>query len=298
MFQRRQPQRSRSPLYSRHSSGGWRHLRRLALGLALLGAGLAFCAYLPADRAVSTASAEPQAPTVPPAGGQAAPTAPSQLDEPLRLVVAAAQSYQQVRDYSCTLIKQERIKGVLPPENVILMKFRQQPFSVYMRWSAPKEFVGQEVCYVHGKNNNMMRVHSPVGLGKLVGFVSISPRDPRALEHSKHTITEAGIGNLIGQIYQEWTRVRQRAKVVVRIAEYQYDRKPCSRVEVIYQEKGPQDYCCRVVVYFDKQNHLPVRMECYDWPRAGGPPDGDLLESFSYANLQLNVGINDAHFNY
>jgi hypothetical protein len=267
------------------------------LALALLGTALAVSAYLPVGNSVPTAVAEPQAPYVPPAGGQAAQGAPSPIDEPLRLVAAAAQSYQQVRDYTCTLIKQERIKGVLLPENVMLMKFRQQPFSVYMRWSAPQQFVGQEVCYVHGKNKNMMRVRS-TGILKTFGFVSISPQDPRALEHSKHTITEAGLGNLIGQMQQEWTRVRQRAKIQVRLAEYQYDRKPCTRAEIIYQERQAQDYCYRAVVYFDKQNHLPVRMECYDWPRAGGPPDGDLLESFSYANLQLNVGLNDAHFNY
>ena len=30
------------------------------------------------------------------------------------------------------------------------------------------------------------------------------------------------------------------------------------------------------------KNKLPVRMECYDWPRQGGPPEGEMLECFSY----------------
>jgi hypothetical protein len=235
------------------------------------------------------------------APGPATQPAPAQgpanpMDEPVRLLTEAARAYQQVRDYSCTLVKQERVKGRLQEENVIQLKFRQQPFSVYMRWLGPKGFAGQEVAYVQGKNNNMMRVRSSGVLGTF-GFVSISPRDPRALEHSRHTITEAGLGNLINQTYQDWAALRQAGKAQVRLGEYRYDNRLCTRVEVI-RERSPQAYCYRGVLYFDKQTHLPIRMEAYDWPRAGGPADGELLEAFSYVGLQLNVGLPDATFNY
>ena len=52
------------------------------------------------------------------------------------------------------------------------------------------------------------------------------------------------------------------------------------------------------MVFFDKENRLPIRVENYDWPRAGGTQGGDLLEEYSYADLRLNVGLGDQHFNF
>src|SRR5262249_44960991 len=110
--------------------------------------------------------------------------AASPLDEPLRLVADAAQVYRGVQDYTCLFIKHERLRGQLQAENVIDMRARTQPFSVYLHWLAPQQFTGQEACYVTGRNNGMMRVHS-TGLLGIAGFVSLDPRDPRAAQNSR-----------------------------------------------------------------------------------------------------------------
>jgi hypothetical protein len=51
------------------------------------------------------------------------------------------------------------------------------------------------------------------------------------------------------------------------------------------------------VIYFDKETWLPVRTESYDWPRQGGPAEGELLECFSYIDMRPNVGLQEAMFN-
>src|SRR5262249_10368852 len=94
-------------------------------------------------------------------------------------------------------------RGRMLAENLIELKMRSQPSSVYMRWLRPREFAGQEVCYVAGRNNNMMRVH-PNGAKRVVGWISISPRDPRVAEQSRHVITETGLGNMMNQLGQAW----------------------------------------------------------------------------------------------
>src|SRR5262249_34585792 len=138
-------------------------------------------------------AAQQAAPVVPP---PPAPAQASPFDPAVQLLANARQKFATVTDYTCTLVKQERIRGQMPPENVIAMKVRNQPYSVYMYWHAPKNFAGQEVCYVAGRNNGMMRVHS-AGLLKMAGWVSVDPADPRAQQHSRHRIDEGGIGNLI-----------------------------------------------------------------------------------------------------
>jgi negative regulator of sigma E activity len=70
-------------------------------------------------------------------------------------------------------------------------------------------------------------------------------------------------------------------------------------VETIHADNsGKEFYSYRSVVYFDKQTHLPVRVETYYWPKPGTNPNGELMESYSYINMRVNVGLGDESFNY
>jgi hypothetical protein len=263
----------------------------LALWFLLSIASLKYPGNVWAQQVQSPAGPPYSTPSSPPAAANA-------MDEPLRLIGEARRAYEGVRDYSCLFIKRERIRGVLQPENLIEMKVRSQPFSVYLHWLAPPQTAGQEACYVQGQNNGMMRVHS-TGLAGAIGFISLDPRDPRAAQNSRHTITEAGIGNLIERYCQRWAAERQIGRTQVRIAEYVYAQRPCTRAEMIHPDRATGNYMFyRSVVYFDKEWHLPVRVENYDWPQNGGPGDGQLLESYSYVNLRFNMGLTDRAFNY
>jgi hypothetical protein len=220
------------------------------------------------------------------------------MEAPLRLIEEARQSYQEVRDYTCTLVKRERIQGQLQPESVITMKVRTRPFSVYLRWQQPRNMVGQEACYVTGKNNGMMRVHA-TGLLGVAGWVSLDPNDARARQTSNHAITEAGIGNLIERFAKRWAAEKDLNQTRVRIGEYEYNKRRCTRVETIHPDnRSGQFLTYRSVLYFDKETHLPIRVEAYAWPRPGGSPDGELVEVYSYVNFRQNVGLGDESFNY
>jgi hypothetical protein len=51
------------------------------------------------------------------------------------------------------------------------------------------------------------------------------------------------------------------------------------------------------VIYLEKASKMPIRLENYAWPQKGGLADGDLLEQFSYVNIQFNNGLKDAELN-
>lgn len=239
-----------------------------------------------------TLSGSAQTPPVPPAPKpQAHP-----LDQPLHMLYEARKVHQGLRDYTCYLISQEKVKGKLLPENVMLFLCRPQPFSVYMRWMAPKDLAGQEVAYIQGRNKDKMRVHPKKGFPKLVGWVSVDPRDPRVFDHSNHTIHEAGIGNSIEQLIRHVEMERQVNKTQVTLAPFTYNNRRCDRIELTRTERHANFGCYRTVVYIDQQYKLPVRVENYEWPYQGGPAGGALLESFSYVNLEFNKGYTDAPF--
>src|SRR5262249_42681867 len=136
-----------------------------ALGLVLLGAGQPPSSAPPPSQPSGPRPMDTAAPATPAPQAQASP-----MDAPVGLIHEAEKAYENVRDYTCLCIKRERINGVLPPADTVMeMKVRTQPFSVYLRWLQPRNEAGQEVCYVAGRNNGMMRVHPKGVLGSFAG---------------------------------------------------------------------------------------------------------------------------------
>jgi hypothetical protein len=227
---------------------------------------------------------------------QTAPPPLATLDQALALLAESRERFAAVQDYVCTLVKRERVRGELLPENVLTLMVRNRPFSVRLVWQAPRAVKGQEVCYVAGRNRGMMRVH-PVGLAGVVGFVSVDPRDPRAFKDNRHPVTAAGLGNLLDSVARQWELERTWGKTVVRIADANFHGRPCVYIETTHPDRSAGNfYGYRCVLCLDQDTRLPVYSAAYDWPHAGGDPGGDLLEAYSYLDLRCNVGLDEKAF--
>jgi Protein of unknown function (DUF1571) len=270
----------------------------LAIGLATL-----LSLEVPAQQTNQPPSPPPGAPPAQPPSQPQPPPAPpaaqgNPLDEPIGWLTDARRNFTQgVRNYTCTLIKREKIRGNLQDTNIIMFSAKVQPFSIYMKWVQPHKLAGQEVAYVQGRNRNMMRVKAKGLVPGAIGFVSVDPNDRRVMEHSRHNILEAGLGNMIEENLKILQVARGLNKTAVRTAEYMFDKRPCLRIETVNPpERNPQYYCYRSVLYLEKESKLPMRLENYDWPAAPGAA-GDLLEEFSYADLRFNVDMREDLFN-
>jgi hypothetical protein len=227
---------------------------------------------------------------------QSAPRSkPDPLDGPIRLAARARAAYAKIKDYSCTMIKRERLGGELTPNHVIALKVRAKPFSVSMVWQEPKDLEGQEVVYVTGKNDGKMRVR-PGGLLGSIGFLSVAVDDPRARKTSRHKVTAAGIGNLIEECARGWEVEKTLKQTQVRIGTFSYARRRCSRAELTHPNRlGGKFKHYRNVLYFDQETGLPIRVENYRWPEKEGEKPV-LAEVYSYVNLRLNPGLADEVF--
>ncbi len=234
-------------------------------------------------------------PTTPQTAPESRASQSSPLDQPLNWLYEAKRTHDALRDYSCLLIQQERINGTLQPASTIVFKYRARPFSVNMRWLGPQKLKGQEVSFVYGKNRNKMRVKS-VGVLKRRFFVSIDPNDSRVKKFTRHSIYEAGIGTIINRTIRDWQYERKLGKTDVKVAQYNFNKRPCIRIETTRKVRYKNMYAYRSVLYLDKETKLPVRNENYSWPRQGGPAGGDLMEIFSFINFQYNSGLGDDDF--
>ena len=106
---------------------------------------------------VSTASSLPN--TVPSAvAGEQTPQE-HPLMPALRWAKQGLAEFTKVQDYSCTLVKHERIDGTLGEHEYIFVKVRHQPFSVYTYFLGPARVKGQEAIFVDGSNDDSLLAH-------------------------------------------------------------------------------------------------------------------------------------------
>jgi hypothetical protein len=97
---------------------------------------------------------------------------------------------RQVKDATCIFHKKEYKKGNLPAE-VIDMKVRAQPPSVYMKWKDPEAKRDREVIWRAGWNDNEICARS----GSTV--LSLAPNSRLAMKDDRHPISDAGFASTI-----------------------------------------------------------------------------------------------------
>jgi Protein of unknown function (DUF1571) len=201
---------------------------------------------------------------------------------------------KNIRDYSCTLVKQERVDGDLVEPQHIAMKLRHQPFSVYMRFLKP--YQGREVLYVDGQNNNEMFVMEAGWKRTIAGKMSFAPDSAIVMRGQKYPITRVGIRNLMAQLIKYNEAEMQYAECEV---SSNPDVKITGRSTTMVQVMHPiprQNFRAHITrIFLDNELRVPIHYDNFGWPDKPGaqPP---LEESYTYANLKLNNGFTARDF--
>jgi hypothetical protein len=253
-----------------------------------------------------TTAAQPVAATQTAPAAPAAPAAKAPLDftqqpkeHPLAPVLRALKISQEeldgnIRDYSCTFAKKERVDGVEGDYQIMLLKVMHQPFSVYMAFQKP--YAGREVVYVDGQNDGKLTVLD-AGFTRMLGKINLDPTGTRAMSGQRHPITDVGIRNLTAKLTRMWT-------AEIQFAECDVTTKPGAKVEgrtaTMVQVVHPvprQNFKFHVArLFFDEELKIPVHFDAFSWPtQEGGKPV--LEESYTYAkNLKINTNLTARDF--
>jgi hypothetical protein len=245
----------------------------------------------------------------PPEAAQAADAPKSHpLDPALEMAGAALKRMRtEIRDYTCTMVKRERVNGKLLDHEYMFVKIRNRhdnrrtkaPFSVYMKFLKPKSVEGREVIYVEGRNSGKMVAHEGGMKGKMLPTVWIKPTGALAMRNNRYPITEIGIENLTAKLIEKGERDRRlNEKCDVKFFKgAKINGRSCTCLQVTHPERRPYHDFHLARIFIDDEMNLPVRYEAYDWPAAaGGQPV--LLEEYTYLNLKLNPRLSDADFDH
>lgn len=201
---------------------------------------------------------------------------------------------RNVRDYSCTFAKRERVNGQLGDYQYIFLKVMHQPFSVYMNFQNP--FPGREVVYVAGQNEGKM-IALDVGLTRMLGKIPLDPNGARAMNGQKRPITDVGIKNLNKKLTDMWTRELQFGECEVKTKPgTKVEGRSATMVQVVHPVARQNFKFHAARLFFDDELGIPIHFDAYLWPaQAGGQPE--LEESYTYAkNLKVNNNFNALDF--
>jgi hypothetical protein len=205
---------------------------------------------------------------------------------------------KNIRDYSAVFTKRERSGGELGPVQMMFVKVRQKPFSVYMHFLAPEDSKGKEAIYVEGRNDGKLLGHTTGLTGKVIGTVPLDPNGWIAMEGQRHPITEVGLLHLTERLVEAARRETRRNVCRIReLADAKINGRPCQCVEAMipFPIPGHPHGAQLARIFIDKQWNLPIRYEQYDW--SGEPADQPVLvEQYTYVDLKLNAGFSDADF--
>jgi hypothetical protein len=229
------------------------------------------------------------------------------LDPAIALAKDGLKTIQQsVRDYTCVMVKRERIDGELGDYEYMYAKVRSEqrvndkvavPFSVYLYFLKPEGVKGREVIYVRDHNDDKLIAHEPSSslLGKF-GSVWLRPDGMMAMKGNRYPITEIGMENLVVRLLETGERDRQRGEVQVQFRKgAKINGRVCTMLEVIHPVERPHFDFHKAQIFIDDELNIPIRYAAWTWPvREGGEPV--LEEEYTYLQVKLNQGLTDKDF--
>jgi hypothetical protein len=227
----------------------------------------------------------------PPAARVVAPTVTA-------LVKSARKVCGNLDSYIVRLTRREQVGDKMDPEQVILFKFRQQPWSVYFKWLG-KEGQGREVVYVKGHHQG--KIHSKLAAGDMPFMpagkrLALSPDNALVKSATRHPISQAGITASVERLAAVQAALekgdRKRGDLVVRAGVNRAEfSKPVDSIEHVMPagadptlpKGGTRTY------FFHPETGLPMLIRTVD-------ETGKEVEYYRYDLLQTQVKLDDADF--
>lgn len=225
-------------------------------------------------------------------------SSPATEDKLHDLYQQATNRYAKIGSYIARFRRQEQVSGKDRPEELVVFKFRKEPYSVYMKWIGT-EGKGREVAYVKGRYED--KIHTLLAAGDVPLMpagkqFSIPVDSPLVQANSRYSLTEAGIGALIERFRmcvssagQSDTAVCLVYKGKVKRPEYErpleeVDQTMVPGTEALFPQGGTRQW------YFDPASHLPMIVIAQD-------RSGHQVEYYCYDQLLAPVGLDDEDFN-
>lgn len=226
-------------------------------------------------------------------------------DPLVAMIEARSQHLLGVTDYECVMVKQELLPSGMSKEQEIKVKFRQEPYSVYMEWQR-NPGLAVRVLYVKGRWTDLnatdpeereLAVAQPGVIARI--FVK-SIKEPihgqLARKASRRFLDDFGFEKTLDRLIKVSEMAKSRSELtLVYSGESRFDGRPVwvIRRQLPYTGEGGfyPDRIAEILV--DKEYRLPVAVYCYsDDDRSSA----SLLAKYEYRGVHMRTGLTDKDF--
>jgi hypothetical protein len=216
--------------------------------------------------------AEPSAPAEPSPRAEAAP------DVDANAILSKAEArLGAMEKYQVKITRLERVRGVLQPEEDIVVSIKRDPKAVRLEWaSGPNK--GREVIYSSKLDPRMMFVHMP-STAITLPTMRIPIDSPLVMKNSRHAITEAGFDAIVETLHRSAGQGNDRSEIGD--LSYRGLGKPAGldRACHHFARRSPSGETWNI--YLDAVSLLPRMVVAED-------PRGELIERDVYREIHEN----------
>jgi hypothetical protein len=204
------------------------------------------------------------------------------IGDPIAFLEKCLERYdREVKSYTLTFHKRERIDETLYPVEVIKVHFKDNPHSVFFEWLRnPRKAL--RVLYVAGENNNNMLALPTI---RIAGVVSRALDSDDAKQSGRYTIAEFGLKQALQRIVGNWKRARAEKALHV---EYlgihkvvEAGDRPCHKFHRTGYAKPEDGGVTELILYVDTETQLQVGSVLLG-------EGGQLLGEYFFRDIQLN----------
>lgn len=208
----------------------------------------------------------------------------------------ASRKLAAVQGYTAKFHRRERIGGKLGPDQTLDLKVRHEPFSVYLRFLAPR--AGKEAIYAAGLYDDDVIAHNGDWTRRLIPRLKVDPASPIALSDNRHPITEAGLANLTNKLLH-FRRLDLDDPHAVTFLDREVGDDGDERFRSLHLHDfndGVRPFA-KVEVFYCPKLLIPIEILSYEWPEPGcGSDDLVLGEHYDYDELDFDVELTAIDF--
>lgn len=249
----------------------------------------------------------PAEPGAPPAADSTTVAAPVMEDGVLRgrwamqlnsmLLERAIEKLDKIPNYKFTLTRRERVNGDLLPAQVIDVKLRHQPFSLYMKWidGEGPGVKGRQLLYVDGLHDNKLVILPGGLLGRVSGPQVLALNDPLVTAEARHPATDCGLKHLAETVLHHH---RQDLAADCRGVQCElHDQqtcndRPCYLFVAEYDSPERSPTYRKVAIFIDKELSMPIAIQNFTWAQGVAPEELDsvtLVEAYTYSDIVVDT---------
>lgn len=199
-------------------------------------------------------------------------------------------------DMTATFHRQERIDGVLMEPNVMQLKVRNEPYSIFSRWTTPHE--GREIIWRPDANDGMIVVYPGGPRAWLLPEVKVDPYGDQAMSENRRPVSELGIWKFAHRLLEGRRLDLDEPGIDVWMTQNQrIADRDCYCFTILAPQQTETARYYKTVVFIDRETELPLGCQLFGWPESetadAVPP---LEESYVFEDLRVGVGLTDLAF--